>query len=148
MDLKDTTYPLRVALRTKLNNVVKYNGVAIPFYDSIVPDAAPDYFVVIKDQNEADSSLKCGFHTDVHVTLDIVTRFQVGAGSGAIRDAISSNINTLLCSTDSAKRISLKPDFNLYTTVRTLSRNIEEQDKTRNVFRKVNIYQFKIQQLT
>lgn len=148
MDLKDTTYPLRVALHTKLNNVVKYNNVAVPFYDSIVPDAAPDYFVVIKDQNEADSSLKCGFHTDVHLTLDIVTRFQVGAGSGAIRDAISSSINTLLCSTDPSKRLNLKPDFNLYTTVRTLSRNIEEQDKTRNVFRKVNIYQFKIQQLT
>lgn len=147
MDLKDTTYPLRVALRAKLNNVVKYNNVAVPFYDSLVPDAAPDNFVVIKDQNEADSSLKCGFHTDVHVTLDIVTRFPVGTGSGTIRDAISTSINTLLCSTDSSKRINLKPDFNVYTTVRTLSRNIEEVEKTSNVFRKVNIYHFKIQQL-
>ncbi|RAJ28869.1 hypothetical protein [Pedobacter cryoconitis] len=146
MDLKDITYPLRVAYIAKLAGL-KYNEVTVPIYDSIVPETAPSYFVVIRDQNEADHSLKCGFNTDVHVTLDVVTKFPPGAGSGIVRDAISSKINSLICTENYSLRLNLLPDFNVMNSIRTLSRQIEELSKTENIFRRINIYKHEIQQL-
>jgi len=148
MDLKDISYSLRVAYIAKLKPLLKYNNVAVPIYDSFVPNTAPDYFVVIKDQNEADDSLKCGFNTDVHVTTEVVTRFPPGSGSSSIRDNISSQLNSLICSTDPTKRLNLKPDFNVMNSIRTLSKPIDEFTTTGTVLRKVNIYKHTIQQLT
>lgn len=148
MELKDISYVLRVAYMNKLKPVLKYNGVAVPVYDSIVPNTAPDIFVVLRDQNEADASAKCGFKSDVHVTTEVVTRFTPGNGSGSIRDNITGQINRALCSTDHTKRLSLLPDFKVLNTVRTMSRGIEENASTGNIFRKVNIYKHTIQQLT
>lgn len=148
MELKDIAYPLRVAYMSKLKPVLTYNGVPVPVYDALVPENAPDYFVVIREQNEADNSLKCGFNSDVHVTTEVVTRFEPGKGSSAIRDNISSQLNSIICSTDPAERITLKPDFNVMNSIRTLSRSIDESTKTGVILRKVNIYKHTIQQLT
>lgn len=146
MNLKDIGFALRVQYVNRLS-VLSYNGINVPVYDSFVPDAAPNYFVVIKDHTEADDSLKCGFNTDVHVTLDIVTRFNPGEGSSSIADKISGNVNGIICTTDSANRLSLLPDFNIMNSVRTMSKPITEQSKTYNIIRKVNIYKHTIQQL-
>lgn len=146
MDLKDIGYQLRVEYVAKLASL-KYNGVKVPVYDSFVPDKAPNYFVVIKDHTEADDSLKQGFNTDVHVTLDIVTRFAPGTGSSAISDAISGSINAVICTNNYSLRLNLLPDFNVMNSIRTMSKPIIEQSKTYNIIRKVNIYKHVIQQL-
>lgn len=146
MDLKDLGYPLRAAYVAKFA-VLAYNGIQVPTYDAFVPDTAPDFFVVVKDHNEADNSLKCGFNTDVHITVDIVTRFDPGKGSTAVSDNIGNQINGLLCSTDPAKKLVIGPDFNVMSAVRTLSRPITENNKNGNVIRKVIIYKHEIQQL-
>lgn len=145
--LKDIGYVLRVGYMTKLS-ILSYFGINVPVYDSIVPSDAPDYFVVIKDLNEVDKSLKCGFNTDVHLTLDIVTRFPAGTGSSIVADNISGQINALICPKSSAELINLLPDFNVMNSVRTFSRPIVEQYKELNIFRKINIYRHEIQQLT
>jgi hypothetical protein len=145
--LKDIGYVLRVAYIAKLSPV-NYFGLDVPIYDGIVPEDAPDYFVVIKDQNEADKSLKCGFNTDVHLTLDIVTRFPAGSGSSMIADNLSGQINELICPRNSRDLINLLPDFNVMNSVRTLSRVIIEPSKEVNIFRKINVYRHEIQQLT
>jgi len=146
MNLKDIGFALRVQYVDKLS-VLTYNGVKVPVYDSFVPDAAPNYFVVIKDHTEADDSLKQGFNSDVHVTLDIVTRFNPGTGSSAIADKLSGDINGIICTTESANRLNLLPDFHIMNSVRTMSKPITEQSKTYNIIRKINIYKHVIQQL-
>jgi hypothetical protein len=148
MDLKDSSYAIRVAYMAKLKPLLKYAGVVVPVYDSIVPDTAPNYFVVIKDQNEADDSNKCGFMSDVHVTLDVVTRFPPGSGTGTVRDNILGQINAIICSTDASKRLDLTPDFKVMNSVRTLTRPIDEPSTTGNILRKVVIFKHKVQQLT
>lgn len=145
--LKDIAYALRVAYKSKLS-VVKHNNVTIPIYDGIIPGSAPDYFIVIKDITEADDSLKQGFNTDVHITLDIVTRFQPGTGSSSVSESISGQVNSIICTHDTAGKLNLLPDFHVMNSVRTISRLITEQSKTYNVFRKVNMYKHVIQQLT
>lgn len=145
MELKDISYPLRVAYIEKLIPV-QYGGVPVPAYDSFVPGDAPNYFIVIKDQNEADKSLKCGFNTDVHVTVDIVTRFPPGTGTSVIADNISGQVNAIICS--NTNRIDLRPAFSVMNSIRTLSRPIKEESKEKNILRRVNIYKHEIQQLT
>lgn len=144
--LKDIGYALRAAYITKLSTL-SYSGTKVPVFDALVPSSAPDYFVVIKDHNEADDSLKGGFNTDVHVTLDIVTRFQPGTGSSLVADNISGQVNALICPLNSADLIDLRPDFNIMNAIRTLSKPIVEEYKSINIFRKVNTYKHEIQQL-
>lgn len=145
--LKDIAFTLRSAYIQRLAGL-NYNSISVPVYDDFVPDEGPDYFVVIKDITEADESLKGMFNTHAHVTLDIVTRFTGGNGSSMVRDAISNQINGLICPALPSKRLDLRPDFNLMNSIRTMSRPILEQTKTYNILRKVNIYKHEIQQLS
>lgn len=144
--LKDLSMQLRSAYIAKLVNL-NYKGIAVPVYDGFAPSTAPDYFVVIKSITEADDSVKGMYNTDMHVTLDIVTRFAPDYGSNIVVDSISNSINGIICTNNYSLRLNLRPDFNVMNSIRTMSRPITEQSKTYNVFRKVNIYQHVVQQL-
>jgi len=148
MNLKDIAYPLRAAYIARLENAIVFDTKLVPVYDTFVPNDAPDYFIVIKDHNEADASTKQGFNTDVHITFDIVTRFPPGTGAAVVCDSISNQLNNIICAGSKADMVSLLPDFNIMNAVRTLSRPMTEESKVGNIIRKINIYKHEIQQLT
>ncbi|QIL41024.1 hypothetical protein G7074_18185 [Pedobacter sp. HDW13] len=134
--LRDVVEPLRIAVRAKLLST------SVPIYDAFVPDSAPDSFIVIKDINEADDSLKSVFNGDVHVTLDIVTRFPQGSGTSSKRDQLTGQVYEKLIPN------TVKIDhFHILNAVRTLSRPIDEDSNQYKILRKIIIIKYKIQQL-
>lgn len=143
MALKEISYVLRSAYFAKLEGAISIGGSMIPVFDAFVPKQAPNFFIVIKETYDADDSLKCGYASDVHCVLDIITRFQLGEGTSRISEEISGQIKALLV----PNTITLLPDFKIWNTVNVMNKSLYEETSTGRIIRKILTFKHSIQQL-
>lgn len=146
----DVSLALRRAYIEKLKDI-EIGGVKIPFYDEFL-GASPakiNYaiaYALITDQTSSDILLKCGFYNDVSITIDIVTKYPVNKGGKELSELISNEILKLLRTGNTADYPEME-DFKIITCVKTLARGVIEENLDSTVFRKILIFNHKIQQI-
>lgn len=150
--MKEVSHHLRLSYLNALATL-KVRGVDIPVHDEDVPAggavanvAGGIAYVIILDQNEVPTDFnKCGIIQDASITLDVVTKFPKGSGgkltSELISDAIQQVINPF-----GQVALSIDSGFRVLRVQKMTSRGIAEHDQTHTTYRKIIIYNNKINQ--
>ncbi len=150
----DPSTALRDAYLENLDNTIIIDGVPIPAYDEQLPVNAPvglirgaSCYILIKNQTEADSSVKCLFANDCSITVDINTKFPKSKGGKYLSEVISNEVQKLIYESASGNNLNLTPDFNCLSTRKELGSGLIEYNVTNTNFRKIIVFLHTIDQL-
>lgn len=126
---------------------IQINGVDVPIYDTFAATDAPNFYILITNQFEQDSSLKDVFVNDCSITVDTVTKFSTTGGGSLISELIANQVSNRILPASTANYIDLSTDgFKLISTVKEMSKSLNTDTGTIKEYRKILIFKHKIQQ--
>jgi hypothetical protein len=125
-------------------------GVTIPVKDSFLnPNVTPanylggQAYVLITDQSDTEViGNRCSPRQTVNLTIDIVTKFPMGASGKLASENIASSIRPMV-----TKPIIAMPSEWLIVDIKSFSQSIIEQGTTQIAYRKLLRYSFDIWQV-
>ena len=125
-------------------------GVTIPVKDSFLnPNVTPanylggQAYVLITDQSDTEViGNRCSPRQTVNLTIDIVTKFPMGASGKLASENIASSIRPMI-----TKSILVMPSDWLIIDIKSFSQSIIEQGTTQIAYRKLLRYSFDIWQV-
>lgn len=88
---------IRKAVYDLINNMV-VSGNTIPCYDSRIPGAVnPLFYVLLEAQTKSPANKsKCGYQWDCMITIDAITKYEIGNGSRVLLNDIEEKILELM----------------------------------------------------
>jgi hypothetical protein len=146
---KEVASDLRKAVIDAITPLV-VGGVTIPVKDSFLnPTVTPaNYlgghaYVLITDQSDTEViGNRCSPRQTVNLTIDIVTKFPMGASGKLASENIASSIRPMV-----TKPIIAMPSEWLIVDIKSFSQSIIEQGTTQVAYRKLLRYSFDIWQV-
>jgi len=146
---KEVASDLRKAVIDAITPLV-VGGVAIPVKDSFLnPNVTPanylggQAYVLITDQSDTEViGNRCSPRQTVNLTIDIVTKFPMGASGKLASENIASSIRPMV-----TKPIIAMPSEWLIVDIKSFSQSIIEQGTTQIAYRKLLRYSFDIWQV-
>jgi hypothetical protein len=146
---KEVASDLRKAVIDAITPLV-VGGVTIPVKDSFLnPNVTPanylggQAYVLITDQSDTEViGNRCSPRQTVNLTIDIVTKFPMGASGKLASENIASSIRPMV-----TKPIIVMPSEWLIVDIKSFSQSIIEQGTTQIAYRKLLRYSFDIWQV-
>jgi hypothetical protein len=146
---KEVASDLRKAVIDAITPLV-VGGVTIPVKDSFLnPTVIPanylggQAYVLITDQSDTEViGNRCSPRQTVNLTIDIVTKFPMGASGKLASENIASSIRPMV-----TKPIIAMPSEWLIVDIKSFSQSIIEQGTTQMAYRKLLRYSFDIWQV-
>jgi hypothetical protein len=146
---KEVASDLRKAVIDAITPLV-VGGVTIPVKDSFLnPNVTPanylggQAYVLITDQSDTEViGNRCSPRQTVNLTIDIVTKFPMGASGKLASENIASSIRPMV-----TKPIIAMPSEWLIVDIKSFSQSIIEQGTTQIAYRKLLRYSFDIWQV-
>jgi hypothetical protein len=146
---KEVASDLRKAVIDAITPLV-VGGVTIPVKDSFLnPTVTPanylggQAYVLITDQSDTEViGNRCSPRQTVNLTIDIVTKFPMGASGKLASENIASSIRPMV-----TKPIIAMPSEWLIVDIKSFSQSIIEQGTTQMAYRKLLRYSFDIWQV-
>jgi hypothetical protein len=146
---KEVASDLRKAVIDAITPLV-VGGVTIPVKDSFLnPTVTPanylggQAYVLITDQSDTEViGNRCSPRQTVNLTIDIVTKFPMGASGKLASENIASSIRPMV-----TKPIIAMPSEWLIVDIKSFSQSIIEQGTTQIAYRKLLRYSFDIWQV-
>jgi hypothetical protein len=146
---KEVASDLRKAVIDAITPLV-VGGVTIPVKDSFLnPTVTPanylggQAYVLITDQSDTEViGNRCSPRQTVNLTIDIVTKFPMGASGKLASENIASSIRPMV-----TKPIIAMPSEWLIVDIKSFSQSIIEQGTTQVAYRKLLRYSFDIWQV-
>lgn len=136
--MKDPALDIRTAYYNALTGKILLGGVALPVYDTRVPqDSKAANYIVLSSQNMTSVlGTKSDFVTDNAILIEIVTKFPGTSGGGfKTVDQLSNQVCQIINPSDKTKRISFGTDFqNIFCEI--IGINQLHESGTEEVFRK------------
>jgi hypothetical protein len=146
---KEVASDLRKAVIDAITPLV-VGGVTIPVKDSFLnPNVTPanylggQAYVLITDQSDTEViGNRCSPRQTVNLTIDIVTKFPMGASGKLASENIASSIRPMV-----TKPIIAMPSEWLIVDIKSFSQSIIEQGTSQIAYRKLLRYSFDIWQV-
>jgi hypothetical protein len=146
---KEVASDLRKAVIDAITPLI-VGGVTIPVKDSFLnPMVTPanylggQAYVLITDQTDTELiGNRCSPRQTANLTIDIVTKFPMGASGKLASENISSSIRPMI-----TKSILVMPSDWLIIDIKSFSQSIIEQGTTQIAYRKLLRYSFDIWQV-
>jgi hypothetical protein len=146
---KEVASDLRKAVIDAITPLV-VGGVTIPVKDSFLnPNVTPpnylggQAYVLITDQSDTEViGNRCSPRQTVNLTIDIVTKFPIGASGKLASENIASSIRPMV-----TKPMLAMPSDWLIIDIKSFSQSIIEQGTTQIAYRKLLRYSFDIWQV-
>lgn len=154
--MREVSHLLRKAYIDELSDL-SINGINIPVFDEYVPDPSKEAVlnigshiavrahVKITNQTTTDASAKCSINQAHSIQLDITTTFPTNSGGYLVAEQISDEILQMLMLYGNRNEIRIQ-DVNVWAGWLVSARNISEYTDTSCIFRRVLIFNHRIQQ--
>lgn len=117
------------------------SATALPIYDGIAPDSAPNEYIIMDGRTASQEQGKSGYTNNISILIDIVTK---NANFGYKRAETISNL--VLTAINSDTDITLSNGFYSSTLVVESIRNLDGLNPLDNVFRTLITYKIIITQ--
>lgn len=147
--MKDASTELRAFYYDLLKNIT-FNSKPIQVYDTYVNyadqlnDGETKYYIVLSSQTAVPEMGKCKFGARHTIQVEAIATYPASQGAFKEAEAIANIVNALVLPNTSGS-FDL-PSFTVWRSRYDLSRQLSEQTKTQNIFRKVTIFNHSIEE--
>lgn len=143
----DTGYEIRVGYMKALSGFA-YKGKVLITYDEIADeDDNSQFYFVISGQTSADNSLKCGFSSLDLISLNIVSKYNLGSGTKMDVETIGSVALQLLLPAPGKTGI-ITPNLNIWDSVLITNRNIIDETSSERIITKIITIQHRVNHIS
>lgn len=146
MGMLNTGNYLGEAYFNALNGNITLNAVNVPVFDRVTNTQEYPY-IHLSTQTQSDTSNKQTFTSDTTMLIDIVTAFDNGFGGKKDSDTIAEQVLDIVRTMVSDGYIAVDSQIKIVTATLDDSYNIESQNATHTIYRKLLRIRNKVEQI-
>ena len=140
--MKNPSSTLLNAYMNALKSSLSYNLVAVPVYNTILPEAEVNNYVLINEISGDPISSKQRDYKNIGVQISVVTIFDSFILNTSVADDILDQIFTIL-----EVKPDLSPDFNLVVLAEEQTEALTQQLTTKTIHQKIVRYRNEIERI-
>ena len=144
--MKDASYALRVGYMTALGGL-EHKSLPVISHDEIKPynDDSKKY-IVVSGQTFTETSLKCGPMSRHLISLNIVCKYALGAGTKRDSEDIGNDVLGRVYPMTGETGVSIDPDFGIWKTNFVSNRTLVEETSDERIITKILTFQHEVEE--